>query len=90
MERLRRSLLVLFAVGLGTSISLAQVSLTALVLLWLLRARHDPVRRAAGVLPLPGPLLAFTAATLASALASETPVTSLVASKDIVLVLTVW
>jgi O-antigen ligase len=90
VEGLRRSLLVLFAVGLGTSISLAQVSLTALVLLWLLRARHDPVRRAAGVLPLPGPLLAFTAATLASALASQTPVTSLVASKDIVLVLTVW
>ena len=90
MERLRRSLLVLFAVGLGTSISLAPVSLTALVLVWLLRTRQDPVRRAAGVLPLQGPLLAFTAAPLASALASETPLTSLVASKDIVLVLTAW
>lgn len=89
MERLRRGLLVLFAVGLGTSITLSQVTLAALALLWFWGLR-DPARRAAAALPLCGPVLAFAAATLASALASGAPATSLVASKGLLLVLTLW
>ena len=63
MERLRRSLLVLFAVGLGASITLSQASLAALTLLWLWGLR-DPARRAAVRLPLLGPVLAFDATRL--------------------------
>ena len=89
MERLRRSLLVLFAVGLGASITLSQASLAALTLLWLWGLR-DPARRAAVRLPLLGPVLAFVAATLASAMASAEPLTSLVASKGLLLALSLW
>ncbi len=89
MERLRESLLVLFAVGLGASITLSQASLTALTVLWLWSLR-DPARRAAVRLPLLAPLLAFAAATLVSALASGAPLTSLMASKGLLLALTLW
>jgi len=89
VERLRRSLLVLFAVGLGASITLSQASLAALTLLWLWGLR-DPARRAAVRLPLLGPVLAFVVATLASAMASAEPLTSLVASKGLLLALALW
>ena len=89
MERLRRSLLVLFAVGLGASITLSQASLAALTLLWLWGLR-DPARRVAVRLPLLGPVLAFVVATLASAMASAEPLTSLVASKGLLLALALW
>ena len=71
MERFRRSLLVLFAVGLGASITLSQASLAALTLLWL---GACVIRRAAPPSGCRswGPCW-LLAATLASAMAAASP-----------------
>jgi O-antigen ligase len=82
---LRRAIFAAFVVGLGVSITLSESALTLLTLLWLWRLR-DPAVRAAASLPLWRPVLAFSALSVASALASGYPATSLVASKGLLLV----
>jgi O-antigen ligase len=74
-----------FLIGLGVSITLAQVALAALVGLWLLRLR-DPAARAAFTFPLARPFLAFIAATLLAALLSADVAGSLYASKELALI----
>ena len=69
---LRRAVLGAFVVGLGTSITLSESALALLTLLWLWRLR-DPEARAAARWPLWQPVLAFTAVSLVSALASGHP-----------------
>ncbi len=85
MERLRGALLGVFVLGLGTSISLAQAALTALTLLWLWRL-HAPEARARAIWPLAGPVAAFSAVSVLSALASAEPAASLSASRGLLLV----
>jgi O-antigen ligase len=86
---LRLALLGAFVLGLGFSITLSQAALVALTLVWLRRLR-DPGVRGAAPLPLAGPVLAFLAATLLSALASGDAVASLVAAKGVLLMVTLW
>ncbi len=76
---------VAFIIGLGVSITLAEIALVALVALWLLRLR-DPAARAALTFPLAGPLLGFTGVTLLADLLSADIAGSLVASKGLLLV----
>jgi putative inorganic carbon (HCO3(-)) transporter len=83
---LRWGLLTAFVVGLGTSITLAQTVLALLALRWLWRMR-DPVGRREAQPPLWVPVLAFSGATVLSALASGDPGFSLWHSKDLLLVL---
>src|SRR4030095_15929210 len=82
---LRRSVFGAFVLGLGLSITLSESALTLLTLLWLWRLR-DPAGRAAARWPLWQPVLAFSAVTLVSALASGHPATALAASKGLLLV----
>jgi O-antigen ligase len=81
----RGVLLAAFVAGLGLSITLAQTALALLTLhlLWRLR---DPAARAAARWPLGAPVLAFSGATVLSALASGHPAASLEASKGLLLV----
>jgi O-antigen ligase len=81
----RRAVFGAFVVGLGVSITLSETALTLLTLLWLWRLR-DSEARAATRWPLWQPVLAFSAVSLVSALASEHPVTSLGACKGLLLV----
>jgi putative inorganic carbon (HCO3(-)) transporter len=81
----RRAVFGAFVVGLGVSITLSETALTLLTLLWLWRLR-DPEARAATRWPLWPPVLAFSAVSLASALASGHPVTALGACKGLLLV----
>jgi O-antigen ligase len=74
-----------FVVGLGVSITLSQTALALLTLLWLWRLR-DPEARSAARWPLWQPVLAFSAVSLASALASGHPITAVGASKGLLLV----
>ncbi len=76
---------VAFIIGLGVSITLAEIALGALVALWLLRLR-DPAPRAALTFPLAGPLLGFAGVTLLADLLSADVAGSLVASKGLLLV----
>ena len=85
MTALRRGLFGAFVVGLGVSITLSESALALLTLLWLWRLR-DPSARAAARLPLWPPVLAFSAVTLLSALASGHPAAALAASKGLLLV----
>jgi O-antigen ligase len=80
----RGVLLAAFVAGLGLSITLAQTALALLTLhsLWRLR---DPAERAAARWPLWSPVLAFSAVSLLSALLSGHPLTSLEASKGLLL-----
>ena len=82
---LRGVLLAAFVAGLGLSITLAETALALLTLdlLWRLR---DPAVRAAARWPLGAPVLAFSATTVLSALASGHPAASLEASKGLLLV----
>jgi O-antigen ligase len=82
---LRRGVFGAFVVGLGTSITLSESALTLLTLMWLWRLR-DPAVRAAARWPLWPPVLAFSAVTLVSALASGHPAAALAASKGLLLV----
>lgn len=85
MIALRRAVFGAFVVGLGVSITLSESALALLTLLWLWRLR-DPAARAAARFPLWAPVLAFSAVTLVSALASGHPTTALAASKGLLLV----
>ncbi|MGH7399918.1 MAG: O-antigen ligase family protein, partial [Candidatus Rokuibacteriota bacterium] len=73
-----------FVVGLGVSITLSETALTLLTLVWLWRLR-DPAIRASAQWPLWQPVLAFSAATLLSAVLSPSVGSSLVASKGLLL-----
>ena len=83
--RLRRAIFGAFVLGLGLSITLSQSALVLLTLLWLWRLR-EPEARAAARWPLWPPVLAFSAVTLVSALASGHPLAALGASKGLLLV----
>ncbi|HET9854668.1 MAG TPA: O-antigen ligase family protein [Methylomirabilota bacterium] len=85
MTALRRGVFGAFVLGLGVSITLSQTALTLLTLLWLWRLR-DPAARAAVRWPLWQPVVAFSAVSLVSALASGHPVTALAACKGLLLV----
>ena len=89
MIAFRRGLLGAFVLGLGFSITLSETALAALTLHWLWRLR-DPVVRRQARLPLLGPVLAFSGATLVSALASGHAASSLAASKGLLLTLALW
>jgi len=82
---LRRAVFGAFVLGLGLSITLSETALTLLTLLWLWRLR-DPEARAAARWPLWQPVVAFSAVSLVSALASGHPVTALGACKGLLLV----
>jgi len=82
---LRRAVFGAFVVGLGLSITLSETALSLLTLLWLWRLR-DPEARAAARWPLWQPVVAFSAVSLVSALASGHPVTALGACKGLLLV----
>ncbi|KRT71331.1 MAG: O-Antigen polymerase family [Candidatus Rokubacteria bacterium CSP1-6] len=85
----RRWVLGLFLVGLAFSITLAESILAVLVGFWLLRLR-DKAARVPESFPLAGPVLAFAAATLLSALRSGNPWTSLLDAKGLLLVLVLY
>ena len=80
VRRLEPALLWGFLLGLGVSISLAQLALGALAVSWLVRL-GESARRERLVFPLVAPMGAFAAATVLSALASARPLASLTASK---------
>jgi O-antigen ligase/polysaccharide polymerase Wzy-like membrane protein len=80
----RRGLLAAFVVGLACSITLAEGSLLLLTVLWLWRLRDGEARRKQAW-PLWQPVLAFAAATVLSALASDHAAASLAASKGLLL-----
>jgi O-antigen ligase len=84
VERLRGALLAAFVLGLGTSITLSEAALAALTALFLWRLRRPEVRARADW-PLAGPLLAFSAITLVSALVSPAPQAGLAASRGLLL-----
>jgi O-antigen ligase len=77
----RTTLLVALAVGLASSITLSQLALTGLVA-WLVIARCTG-RLPALQMPLLGPLAAFAAWSVVTALVSERPLDSLVACKHL-------
>jgi O-antigen ligase len=81
----RGVLLGAFVAGLGVSITLAETALALLTLhlLWRLR---DPAERAAARWPLWPPVVAFSAATILSALLSGDPAASLESAKGLLLV----
>ena len=85
MTALRRAVFGAFVLGLGVSITLSESALAVLTPLWLWRLR-DPEARAAVRWPLWQPVLAFSAVSLISALASWNPVTALAACKGLLLV----
>jgi len=86
---LRRGLLAAFVVGLGFSITLSEGALICLALLWFWRLRDAGVRRSQQW-PLWRPVLAFTAATLVSVLASGQVEASLVGSKTLLLAIALY
>ena len=81
---LRGVLLGAFVAGLGVSITLSESALALLALLWLWRLR-DPAVRGAARWPLAAPVLAFSAATVLSALLSGHPLASLDAARGLLL-----
>jgi len=85
MRLLHRVLVSGFIVGLGFSITLSESTLAALTVLWLWQLR-DPDVRLHARWPLLGPALAFSALTLASALASGSVMASLWSSKKLLLI----
>lgn len=89
MIAVRRALLATFVLGLGFSITLSETSLTLLTLLWLWRLRDPEYRRAASW-PLAAPVLGFTLASVLSALLSGYPGAGLLASKGLLLALTLY
>ncbi|HEV8437184.1 MAG TPA: O-antigen ligase family protein [Methylomirabilota bacterium] len=89
MTALRRVLLAAFVLGLGFSITLSETSLTLLTLLWLWRL-GDVRYRDQALWPLAAPVLAWSAATVVSALLSGHPGASLLASKGLLLILALY
>jgi O-antigen ligase len=86
---LRRALLVAFVLGLGFSITLSETALALLVLVWLWRLRDGEHRRTAPW-PLAAPMIAFGGSTVLSALVSGHFVSSLLASKVMLLAVTLY
>ena len=84
MTALRLGVFGAFVVGLGVSITLSQTALALLTLLWLWRLR-DPQARAGARWPLWQPVLAFSAVSVVSALASGHPGIALGACKGLLL-----
>ncbi len=84
MTAVRRVVFAAFVVGLGLSITLSESALAVLTALWLWRLR-DPAVRRGQAWPLAIPVLAFTAATLLSAVASGAAGTSVSFSKGLLL-----
>ena len=89
MAQAQRVLFVVFAVGLGLSITLSQSALAALTALWLWRLR-DPDVRQAQTWPLAAPCLAFAGVTLVSALLSGHAADSVFASKGLLLMTAIY
>ena len=85
MRALPRAVFGAFVLGLGLSITLSETALALLTLLWLWRLR-DPHARAAARWPLWQPVLAWSAVSLISALASGHPGAALAACKGLLLV----
>ncbi|HET8578260.1 MAG TPA: O-antigen ligase family protein [Methylomirabilota bacterium] len=85
MTALRRVLFAAFVLGLGLSITLSETALALLAALWLWTLR-SPAGRAAARWPLLAPVLAFSAVSVLSALASGHPGPSLAAAKGLLLV----
>jgi len=86
----RHGLLGAYVVGLGVSITLSQLALTALTLVWLWRLTTGAAARRRVSLPLLGPVLAFSGASLLSALTSNDPVASVMSSKGLLLVMALY
>jgi len=89
LTALRRGAFGAFVLGLGLSITLSETALVLLTLLWFWRLR-DPLARAAAPWPLWQPVLAFSAVTLVSALASGHPAAALGACKGLLLIATLY
>jgi O-antigen ligase len=89
LTALRRGAFGAFVLGLGLSITLSETALVLLTVLWLWRLR-DPLVRAAAPWPLWQPVLAFSAVTLVSALASGHPAAALGACKGLLLIATLY
>jgi O-antigen ligase len=85
----RDVLLAAFVAGLGLSITLAQAALALLVLSWLWGLR-DPAVRATARWPLWQPVLGLSAVTVLSAVLSGHALASLAASKELLLVATLY
>ena len=84
-----RVLLTAFVLGLGFSISLSETALVALAAMWLWRLR-DPVARHAAHWPLLWPVLVFAFVTAASALSSGHAGSSLLAGRNLWLVIALY
>jgi O-antigen ligase len=89
LTALRRGAFGAFVLGLGLSITLSETALVLLTVLWFWRLR-DPLARAAAPWPLWQPVLAFSAVTLVSALASGHPAAALGACKGLLLIATLY
>lgn len=89
MATARRALLAAFVLGLGFSITLAQVALTLLTLSWLVKLCDRKAREALRW-PLWRPVLAFGAVSVVSALFAPHPGEGLVACKRLLLVAAVY
>ncbi len=89
MTASQRVLLTCFVLGLGFSITLSQTALAVLTLLWLWRLRDREHRRTVRW-PLAAPVIAFSGTTALSALLSGHPGPSLLASKTLLLTLTLY
>jgi O-antigen ligase len=86
-ERIRVILVGVYIVGLGVSITLAQMALVLLTLWWLWRLANG---RARPGWPLAWPIAAFAAASLVAALLSGHPAESLFLSRNVVLLGSLW
>jgi O-antigen ligase len=86
-ERLRRVLLLAYVVGLGVSITLAQI---ALLLLAARAVGRRVTGRASTPWPLGWPVAAFIGATLLAAALSADPLESLVTARSAFLLLALW
>ena len=86
MPGLRTVLFGAFVLGLGSSISLAQIALAGLAALLGWRLVRDPAARREMRWPLLGPVATLTVATVASALASRRPLESLLEGREVLLV----
>jgi putative inorganic carbon (HCO3(-)) transporter len=84
VRRVETALLVVFVLGLGYSITLAQIALALLGLCWLARLR-EPGRWQSLRFPLLAPGLALAAVTILAALASARPGASLRDAKSLLL-----
>jgi hypothetical protein len=87
VERVEAALLWVLILGLGFSITLAEVTLGLLALCWVARLR-EPGRRRSLPFPLLAPCVALACATVLAALTSARPRGSLAVSKNLLLLAT--